>query len=69
MGALSTIGLTAFVQPTMRSADAAIGKIDRMYTDLQAVLRVVCSTPNLLPPDVWPLVCASLATASQGSAL
>lgn len=57
VGALMAIAMAVSIRPALQSADAAIGKIDRIYTDLQTMLRVVCGTPGLLPPDVWPIVC------------
>ena len=59
LGAFMSLALAAYIRPTMHSAEAAIGKIDRMYADLQAILRVACGTAGLLPPDLWPLVCNS----------
>jgi len=59
LGAIMAIGTVLYVRPALQSADTAIGKIDRMYNDAQAMLQLACNTPGLLPSDVWAVVCTA----------
>ena len=68
LGAIMAIGTVLYVRPALQSADTAIGKIDRMYSDAQAMLQLACNTPGLLPSDVWAVVCTAGLLPGTGGA-
>ncbi len=55
--AIATMFIAGRIQSSLTSAETAIEKIDHMYAGFERVLRALCGTPDLLPPDMWALIC------------